>query len=248
MAQLLTLMLIVIAVIASWRFLRTTPLARLSPAAQSWLWLSVVILVVLALTGRLGLLIPLIGTVVAAGIALVSRLLPVLLPILVRHLPRGWGASTEPLGNAHRQPGGLSSVQSRYLRMQLDQALGRIQGEILEGPHSGCTLDQLDREELMTLHTHYIRVDTDSAKLLEAYLQQRFGASWRSAHSSNDAPRPTGMSRNEALDILGLEPEAGREQIIETHRRLIQKLHPDRGGSDYLAAKINQAKGVLLND
>ena len=55
------------------------------------------------------------------------------------------------------------------------------------------------------------------------------------------------MSRNEALKILGLNSGANREQVIDAHRRLIQKLHPDRGGSDYLASKINQAKDLLLS-
>lgn len=54
------------------------------------------------------------------------------------------------------------------------------------------------------------------------------------------------MSQKEALDILGLKPGASREQILQAHKRIMQKLHPDRGGSDHLAAQINRAKDALL--
>jgi len=66
--------------------------------------------------------------------------------------------------------------------------------------------------------------------------------------NSTRAATSTSLGRTEALQILGLADNASRDDIINAHRRLIQKMHPDRGGSDYLAARINLAKDVLLSD
>ena len=54
------------------------------------------------------------------------------------------------------------------------------------------------------------------------------------------------MTREEAMEILGLKEGATREDVVKAHRRMMQKVHPDRGGSDYLASQINKAKDTLL--
>jgi len=54
------------------------------------------------------------------------------------------------------------------------------------------------------------------------------------------------MSAEQAREVLGLKPDCTKEDIIKAHRRMMQKVHPDRGGSDYLASQINTAKDVLL--
>jgi len=73
------------------------------------------------------------------------------------------------------------------------------------------------------------------------------GRSRQSGEGQGSAPanRAT-MTRQEALKILGLEQGASEQEIILAHRRLIARLHPDKGGSDYLAAQINLAKKILL--
>lgn len=65
--------------------------------------------------------------------------------------------------------------------------------------------------------------------------------------SQSQAPSANGqLSVAEACEILGVDQNCSREDIIAAHRRLMQKIHPDRGGNDYLAAKVNEAKSVML--
>ena len=92
--------------------------------------------------------------------------------------------------------------------------------------------------------------DEESVALLQTYLDRVYADTWQQQASAQGQQRaasePGEMSREEALQILGLSSDAGESEIIETHRRLMQKLHPDRGGSAYLAATINLAKDTLL--
>lgn len=76
-------------------------------------------------------------------------------------------------------------------------------------------------------------------------LWQQFGSAKQNQQSRPQSPRGD-MTKAQALEVLGLKPGANEKEIIDAHRRLISKLHPDRGGSDYLAAQINLAKKILL--
>ena len=141
-------------------------------------------------------------------------------------------------------PGQTSEVETAFLRMRLDHDSGEMEGEVLRGRYEGCTLGSLDFEDLLALLAE-CRSDRQSAAVLEAYLD-RTHAGW---HKRDEPPSaaPTGeMGEQEARAVLGIGPEATRQEIVEAHRRLMQRLHPDRGGSDYLAAKLNAAKDVLL--
>jgi DnaJ-domain-containing protein 1 len=151
-------------------------------------------------------------------------------------------------GGPQRSAGQTSQVRSQYLDMTLDHDSGALTGQIVAGPEAGRSLDQFDLPQLMAMMSGF---DAESVALLESYLDRRFPA-WRQ-HAQGDAAggrrsaASSGkMTDEEAYQILGLQPGAGRDDIARAHRSLMKKLHPDQGGSTYLAARVNEAKDTLL--
>ena len=149
---------------------------------------------------------------------------------------------------AQRSAGQASRVRSQFLEMSLDHDSSQLTGRIVAGPYAGHSLDEFSLPQLLALVANF---DAESVSLLESYLDRRFPA-WRQNTQGNTAGgqrRPsTGgkMTEEEAYQILGLQPGAGREEISRAHRGLMKKLHPDQGGSTYLAARVNEAKDTLL--
>lgn len=206
-------------------------------------WFGIGVLLLLAVTGKLGLIVPLLATLLAATL----RLAPVLLQFLPI-LQRAWRQQSQ-----RPRTGGdsnLSSADAKYLHLELNHATGEISGRVVGGRFAGRDLHRMDLPELLELHRECRQDDQDSASLLEAYLDRVHGEGWRTAGSKADARSASRseISREEAYRVLGLNPGASKEAIIQAHRRLMQKLHPDRGGSDYLAAEINRAKAILLGN
>ena len=238
----LTLLVIFLSVIA-WFWLRSQPPGQRKPAIIKLASIAGIGLVVLlAVTGRLHFLF-----------ALLAFLFPFLRRVLPSVLTGRMGG-----GGAKAKPGNQSHVSSDILDMSLDHDSGTMSGTILKGPMEGRALADLSESEFIELLRYCRGHDEDSARLLETYLDRRFGDSWRSddeAGSDNgesgersDSGNAGGpLTESDALDILGLEPGASREEIIQAHRRMMQKLHPVRGGSNYLAARINEAKERLLS-
>ena len=150
--------------------------------------------------------------------------------------------------SAKRSPGQNSRVRSQFLDMTLDHDSGDLRGQIVDGPYAGHALDEFDLAQLTTMISGF---DAESVSLLESYLDRRFPA-WRqdaqgdAARRESRAPSGGKMSDEEAYQILGLHPGAGREEIGRAHRALMKKLHPDQGGSTYLASRVNEAKDTLL--
>jgi hypothetical protein len=163
----------------------------------------------------------------------------------------GWrttGAGPTPFRNvgAGARPGLASTARSAMIEMRLDHDSGAMTGRVLAGAYAGRAVETLSRPELMSLRQELKRDDPDGVNLLEAYLDRRF-AGWRDTDQGERQRRGGGaMSRREALEVLGLAEGASAADIIRAHRALMKKFHPDHGGSTTLAARVNQAKDVLM--
>lgn len=189
----------------------------------------------LLLSGRLAALLP---------------LLPALLPFFVR-----WrDIQNRFKGNHGPSPGQRSTVETATLAMSLDHDTGQMDGEIRKGRFAGRRLDELSLGDVLALLDTCRRDDPQAAALLEGWLDRTQGAAWRSSEQAGDRTGESAwqqqgpMTRKQAFELLGLSPGASREEIRDAHRRLMRKVHPDLGGSTYLAARINEARDLLLGE
>ena len=150
-------------------------------------------------------------------------------------------------GGAGARAGRSSIARSAMIEMRLDHDSGAMTGTVLAGAYAARAVETLSRPELVSLRQELMRDDPDGVSLLEAYLDRRF-AGWREADQGEGQRRRGGgaMSRREALEVLGLAEGASAAEIIRAHRTLMKKFHPDHGGSTTLAARVNQAKDVLM--
>ncbi|WP_460451636.1 DnaJ domain-containing protein [Alsobacter sp. SYSU BS001988] len=160
----------------------------------------------------------------------------------------GWAQRTQAT------PGAQSRVRSALLEMTLDHDTGALAGHVLAGPFEGRSLDELGEAQLADLAALCLSADPEGSRLLEAYLDRRFPGRRKAAQDDADAGPRVGGGRGagapteqEAYEILGLQPGAGDDEVRRAHRALMKKLHPDQGGSTYLATRVNQAKDILLN-
>jgi hypothetical protein len=193
-----------------------------------------------------------LGALAVAGVLGARGRLDVAIPLGLTGLGLlGWLPWSIPgLGaRTHKSAGQVSRVRSAFVEMELEHDTGAMRGRILAGSHEGKALEALD---LVTLTGLLVEIDEESRALLMAYLDRR-EPRWRE-HAQGDAatgPGRTGwtggkMTEEEAYQILGVEPGASADQISRAHRSLMKKLHPDQGGTTYLAARVNEAKDVLL--
>lgn len=154
------------------------------------------------------------------------------------------------LGGGQRSRGTRSAVRSAFLDMTLDHDTGTMTGSVTAGAYTGRSLADLDETALKQLRRELV-ADSESLTLLEAYLDRRMPG-WREDFEADAAAGTRGpansgpMTDQEAYQILGLAPGASEAEIRAAHRRLMMRMHPDQGGSTFLAAKINEAKDRLL--
>ena len=198
------------------------------------------VLLILILTGKL----PAIFALAAAVVPWIQRV------IMLRSaysMFKSWKGGPVPGSN----PGQTSDVKTKFLEMTLDHDSGEIWGTVITGEFKGSKLNDLSINQLAELLNTCRRKDPQSASILETYLDRMRTDDWETyvkEHGETEAPPtdPDEMTREEALQILGLNEGATEKEIIEAHRILMQRNHPDRGGSTWLAARINRAKDILL--
>jgi len=215
-------------------------LSRVDPAA-----LATVLRYTAIAVGLLGL-----GLLIVGGrIGLVMMVASLGYPIW-----RRWQARRQMAGIGRRngRPGGQTSgLETSYLSVSLDHDTGTVDGQVKQGRFKNRRLGELSQADLVLLLDEVRREDPEAVAVLEAYLDRIHGPEWRSAGASGGPEQPrgrAGMAREEALAMLGLSAGASETDIRDAHRRLMLKLHPDHGGSDYLAARLNEARDVLLGN
>lgn len=191
----------------------------------------------------------LIGFLVAAGkvVAAIGALI-----FLAPMIARAVGAIRVLRSATQRSGDRTSTVRTTHLEMVLDHSTGRLNGVVQTGPFAGRSLDDLSEESLKELATE-IKDDAQSITVLTTYLDRRFGPDWRIRFGRTGSEDPAGtkhfsseMSEAEAWLLLGLEPGASQEAIRSAHRTLMKRVHPDAGGDSALAARLNEAKDLLL--
>ncbi|WP_319413816.1 DnaJ domain-containing protein [uncultured Cohaesibacter sp.] len=189
-----------------------------------------------------------VACLMLAGFFLIRRQWVVAMPLAVF----AWSLLRKKsyLAGADQESGRGSTVRTAALEMTLDHDTGIIIGQVLAGSFEGRELDSLAEAELGSLW-HEVGGDKESRDLLEAYLDGRY-PDWRESFNIDPAAREgrtsdSGpMTQEEAYQVLGLAAGASEAEIVDAHRRLMKRLHPDHGGSTFLASKINAAKSVLL--
>jgi len=198
-----------------------------------------ILLVLAVVTGRANAIFAVIGGLMASAFRLA--------PLAMRFYPqirsglKSFGIDL---------PGSVSKVNTKTLAFTIDQVSGEIDGDMLDGSYADRKLSELSLDEIKNYYQFCSTEDPRALKLIAAFIQKEMPEQWTTGpwcQASGNVNTDQGMTTQEALDILGLEAGADRKKITHAHKRLMTKLHPDKGGNDYLATRINQAKDFLLS-
>ncbi|MFT6113707.1 MAG: DnaJ-domain-containing protein 1 [Oleispira sp.] len=253
MFRLAVLVAVIIIGYMAARYIRTLkPEQRKKVSAITVAVVLITLLLLLLITGKLHFLAALgTGLVIFA-----KRLFP-----LLRYVPFLKGLYQKAKATQSSDSSQRSTVETSLLKMTLDHESGNLDGELLATDSKGKYLSEFNLSELISLYGLAEKQYPDSIEVLAAYLDRQHGSDWREAanagrysgeysEENGQDSRPSDsseMTASEAYAVLGLDHNATEEEVIAAHRKLMQKLHPDRGGSNYLAAKINQAKDLLVS-
>ena len=222
---ILGLALLVLVLLAGRTLVRANPKLLARNIRKIGGWSAIIVALVLMMTGRMMLGLPL----ALFGYSLLNRSF-------------SW---SNPLGSAGKSAGQTSSVRTDMLEMTLDHDSGDMDGMVRQGEFAGRRLSAMSTGELETLLAEAWQRDAQAAQLLEAFIQRKQDG--RTGHrQSAGAANSRVMTVEEAYAVLGLAPGASREDVQLAHRNLMKKYHPDQGGTTYLASKINEAKELLL--
>jgi hypothetical protein len=230
MPKIILILALLIGICYWWSYLKKLPKDKSRPFLwRTGFWLVLGIAAYLVLTGKMHWL--------GAGLA---ALVPLLRSVIL------WGFRAAPLV---RLLGRFKSTPSQFrtasLVVTINFASGQITGEITTGDLAGKQLSELSTDEIEKLSQQLKQTDKESYVLLQAYLMRSGSTNEQSANDfTSDSYK--NISKAEAYEVLGISDDSSQQEVIKAHKRLIQKLHPDRGGSDYLAAKINAAKDLLI--
>ncbi len=229
MPKILLILALLIGLWYWWSYLKRLPKDKSRPFLwKTGFWLILGIASYLVLTGRMHWL--------GAGLA---ALVPLLRSVIL------WGFRAAPLvrffGRFKSTP---SQFRTSSLVVTINFASGQINGEITTGDLAGKQLSELSTDEIEKLSQQLKESDKESYVLLQAYMMRSGSTNEQTANNfKSDSYRD--ISKAEAYEVLGISADSSQEEVIKAHKRLMQRLHPDRGGSDYLAAKINAAKDLL---
>jgi DnaJ-domain-containing protein 1 len=249
MFRLAVLVAVIIIGYMAARYIRTLkPEQRKKVSAITVAVVLITLLLLLLITGKLHFLAALgTGLVIFA-----KRLFP-----LLRYVPFLKGLYQKAKATQSSDSSQRSTVETSLLKMTLDHESGNLEGELLATDSKGRYLSEFNLSELISLYGLAEKQYPDSTEVLAAYLDRQHGNEWREAANAGSYSEENGqdsrpsdsveMTASEAYAVLGLDHNATEEEVIAAHRKLMQKLHPDRGGSNYLAAKINQAKDLLVS-
>lgn len=225
--------LILLALIGLLAWTAWPGISDLTRRRRQWVAVAIVLVVVLLQMRQLKL-----AALLAAGLALAPRVIRL----------AAWSAAIAgQLGIDWQAPLRDSLLRTPWLQFQVDPKTGVWKGRVLQGPHAGRDLADLSTAELAQLRQDLGQQDRRGRVLLDAWVWRRSQAAGGASGAATQTNSGK-MSREEALAILGLSAGADAEAIRDAHRRLVQRLHPDRGGSDYLAQLLNQARRTLLVD